>query len=63
MKQLIKRVVDWLISAILGVVFVIGGLILLAEWLSGCGEHYIDAQGRTVLNQCLFIQQRSETRT
>jgi len=38
-----------------------GGILLAAltiEWLAGCGEHYIDAQGTVHNYECVFIPQR-----
>ena len=58
MKDAIKRTVKavglWLLQGILGCIFVLGFAYLLVEWVSGCGEHYIDANGNTHINQCLL---------
>lgn len=60
-KHLIKRIANWLVSAVIGVVFIFGTLLLLAEWLSGCGEHYIDSKGNTIVNQCTIIKPHKTT--
>ena len=46
----------WLVQAIIGLVFVGGFAFLAAEWFAGCGEHYVDANGVTHINQCLWQQ-------
>lgn len=54
MKDLLKRFALWILQGIIGALFVLGFAFLLAEWLSGCGEHYVDAHGVTHINQCMF---------
>ena len=55
MKDLIKRFALWLLQGIIGAVFVLAFAFLLAEWFAGCGEHYVDSQGRTHIHQCLLL--------
>ena len=52
---MLKRLIQWLIQALIGLVFVVAFAVALAEWFAGCGEHYIDANGKTHINECLFI--------
>lgn len=42
---------------------VIGALlaVILLEWAAGCGESYVDSQGVTHLNECLFINSLGAT--
>lgn len=54
MKDLLKRFALWILQGIIGALFVLGFAYLLVEWVSGCGEHYIDANGNTHINQCLL---------
>ena len=54
MKDLLKRFLLWCLQGIIGCVLVLGFAYLLVEWVSGCGEHYIDANGNTHINQCLL---------
>lgn len=35
--------------------------VVLLEWLSGCGEPYTDSQGRTHLNECIFINLKEQS--
>lgn len=54
MKNLIKRFAIWLLQGIIGAVFVLGGAFILAAWMSGCGESYVDSKGRTHINECVI---------
>lgn len=56
---MLKRLIQWLIQALIGLVFVVGFAVALAEWFAGCGEHYIDAKGKTHINKCLILPNRS----
>lgn len=49
------RVLKWLGSAML--MLAIGGLLALfvIEWMAGCGESYVDANGVRHQNECVFI--------
>jgi hypothetical protein len=35
--------------------FILLVFILLAEWLAGCGESYVDAYGVRHQNECIII--------
>ncbi len=55
---ILKRVARWLTTvaavtafAVLGAVF----LLIVLEWLSGCGETYIDANGERHAHECIFL--------
>lgn len=53
-REILGRVLVWLIQAIIGAVFLAFFVYLMFEWASGCGEHYIDSKGVTHANECLF---------
>jgi hypothetical protein len=50
-KQLLKWAAEFLLAGLLGCML----LFLLAEWMSGCGETYVDAKGVRRMNTCFFI--------
>ena len=49
------RCVKWLCSAL--AMLLVGGLlaVLVLEWMAGCGESYVDANGVRHQNECVFI--------
>lgn len=53
-----KQILTFIIQGIIGLVFVLGGALLLAEWASGCGETYIDSKGVRHANECIFINRK-----
>jgi hypothetical protein len=53
--KFIKQLVTWVLQALIGLVFVLGGAMFLVEYMSGCGENYIDSKGVSHANQCMFI--------
>ena len=46
---------------VLGVVFTVAFALLMAivaiEWLAGCGESWVQADGTRVVGECVFIPQ------
>lgn len=52
----IKQLGIWLLQGVVGLVFVVGGAVFLAEYMAGCGETYKDSKGRVHANECLFIR-------
>ena len=52
----------WLLHAVAYVFAALGLLIVIAEWLAGCGETYVDAKGERHQYECLFIPQPAETK-
>ena len=54
LREILGRVLVWLIQAIIGAVFLAFFVYLLLEWASGCGEHYVDANGVTHVQECVF---------
>ena len=55
MKDLLKRFAIWLIQGLIGLVFVLFMLLVLVEWMAGCGETYIDAKGVRHQHECIFL--------
>ena len=54
MKDIIKRFAIWLVQGIVGAVFVLAFAFALVEWAAGCGETYVDSNGRTHINKCVI---------
>jgi hypothetical protein len=50
-----KRITRWVLTAVGMVLFCTFMAVVLIEWMAGCGESYIDANGRTHLNECVFF--------
>ena len=61
MKDLIKRFALWVLQGIIGAVFVLGLAFVVVEWMTGCGEPYVDSKGVTHMNQCLFTKHHKTT--
>lgn len=55
--NIIKQFFIWLAQAIIGLAFIAFMVLMVAEWAAGCGESYVDAKGKTHLNQCIFLDQ------
>ena len=47
--------VEKIMGAVAFVIFALALALLMAEWMAGCGETYIDAKGVRHQNECLFI--------
>jgi hypothetical protein len=50
-----KRVIDWLLSVVLGSALAVLIFVVIVEWFARCGETYTDAQGNVHLEECVFI--------
>jgi hypothetical protein len=46
---------EFVISVVFAVVFGCAAALLFAEWMVGCGEYYVDSQGKKHANECLFL--------
>ena len=46
-----KILLDVLIATFFGLFMA----VILAEWMVGCGETYVDAKGIRHQNECLFV--------
>ena len=54
---MMKRLFVWLAQALAGLVLIAFFCLMLIEWMAGCGESYVDAKGKTHINECVFINQ------
>lgn len=50
-----KRILRWLFTALMTVLFCTLMAVITIEWMAGCGESYTDAKGNVHLNECVFI--------
>lgn len=50
-----KRILRWLFTAVVMVLFCTFMAVIAIEWMAGCGESYTDAKGNVHLNECVFI--------
>ena len=55
-----RKVLSFIGSAILMVVFAGFLTVLIMEWMAGCGESYIDANGERHQYECLFLTLHNE---
>lgn len=46
-----KKLLEFILVVVFGILF---GMLIL-EWMAGCGETYVDANGVRHQNECLFI--------
>jgi len=53
-----KRLLYGLLSAVLFILTAAALLILIIEWMSGCGETYVDANGVRHQHECIIIPQK-----
>ena len=53
-----KRLLYGLLSAVLFILTAAALLILIIEWMSGCGETYVDAKGVRHHYECIIIPQK-----
>ena len=53
-----KRLLYGLLSAVLFILTTVALLILVIEWMSGCGETYVDAYGVRHQYECIIIPQK-----
>lgn len=51
-----KKILNWILTATLVTAFSLGFAIFVLEWMAGCGETYIAADGKRYANECLFIK-------
>lgn len=53
---LLKRVLRWLLQVAVVTGFAVLIIIVLAEWMAGCGETYVDAKGVRHANDCIIVK-------
>lgn len=56
--KILARFFFFLLRGAMGVAIIGGLVVLMAEWFSGCGESYIDAQGNSHQYECVFINRK-----
>ena len=62
MKRLIELVTLWVIPALLWVCIMALTAVMAVEWMAGCGETYIDANGVEHQNECVFLPNKGESK-
>ena len=55
LPNVMKKLFDWVLSALLMLAFCVFMAVIVIEWMAGCGEYYVDAKGVRHLNECIFI--------
>jgi hypothetical protein len=55
--NMMKRLLLWIAQGLAGLVLIAFFCLMLIEWAAGCGESYVDAKGKTHINDCVFINQ------
>lgn len=57
-RPLWREIALWFFSAVGFALSVVIVAIAFIEWLSGCGETYVDAKGERHAYECVFIPQK-----
>jgi hypothetical protein len=52
-----KPLLSWLLSAAMMIILASLGAVVILEWMVGCGESYVDANGVRHINECIIIPQ------
>ena len=52
---MMKRLLLWIAQGLAGLVLIAFFCVMFIEWMAGCGESYVDAKGKTHINDCVFI--------
>lgn len=50
-----RKLRKFLLELLASLLFAAIALLILAEWLAGCGESYLDSDGKRHYYQCLVI--------
>jgi hypothetical protein len=53
--KLLKALGLWILQGLLGLIFILFMVLMVAEWAAGCGETYVDSKGIRHNHECLFI--------
>jgi len=53
---LARRIVKWVVTTLATIALSLFFAIMFVEWMAGCGETYIAADGKRHANECLFIK-------
>lgn len=49
-----------LVELLASLLFAVIALVILAEWLAGCGESYVDSDGKRHYYECLIVPYEPE---
>jgi hypothetical protein len=49
-----------LVELLASLLFAVIALVILAEWLAGCGESYVDSDGKRHYYECLVVPYEPE---
>ena len=50
--KLLKQLLVAFIKGLVGLALIVAFLFMLIEWMTGCGEHYVDYKGVTHVETC-----------
>jgi len=50
-----QKIFDFVLGVTFTVLFALMGALILIEWLAGCGESWVQADGTRVVGECIFI--------
>ena len=53
---LLKRVLRWLLQVAVVTACTVLAVIVLAEWMAGCGETYVDSKGVRHEHDCIIVK-------
>ena len=51
---------EFLVELLASLLFAVIALVILAEWLAGCGESYVDFTGKRHYYECLIVPYEPE---
>jgi hypothetical protein len=51
----LKQVMDWLLAIVGSMALLTLIAVVTLEWLAGCGESWVQADGTRVMGECVFI--------
>lgn len=54
-ESLLRRIVRWVLAALMTIAFSLLLAVVLIEWLAGCGESYVAYDGVRHMGECVFI--------
>lgn len=56
-RNRMQNIFDFVLGVVLTVAFALLMAIVAIEWLVGCGESWVQADGSRVVGECVFIPQ------
>lgn len=54
----VSKLTEWLVVAVASVAFALLFAVVMIEWMAGCGESWVQADGSRVMGECVFIGER-----